>query len=149
LTFRPCSHHVPPNDLPRDTGIRGGSKLKLRESRSVARFGFAGSRATTPVFVALARVTPQGPEGALDPETVAGAMVRAYVQSATAEGAESLVRSAIAADGMTVVEVEWCVDDNETDWENPNDGDAMAHVAAARLTVDVIYGEFYAWGHEE
>jgi hypothetical protein len=76
-------------------------------------------------------------------------MVRAYVQSATAEGAESLVRSAIAADGMTVVEVEWCVDDNETDWENPNDGDAMAHVAAARLTVDVIYGEFYAWGHEE
>ncbi|MEL6760755.1 MAG: hypothetical protein AAFP04_10170 [Myxococcota bacterium] len=96
------------------------------------------------VFVSLVEVAPT--EGCiLNSSEVAGAMARCYVGAPDAEQAETRIRTSLKEDSFTVVDVEWCVDDSSTNWENPDDTQGRELVNEARRAKDVVYGEFHTW----
>ena len=74
-----------------------------------------------PVFFALAEMKPVAGCEIVDPQDTAGAVIRCFMVAANARSAESRMRSTLAADHFQVVNVEFCVDYDETDWENPED----------------------------
>jgi len=99
------------------------------------------------IFIALVEIRPQtGCD--LDPDKVNGAYTRCYVRAASRNQALQRVRAALQADHFEVVEIEWCVDSEATDWENPDDPTSGEMIAQARDIGEVVYGEFHSWGHE-
>lgn len=99
------------------------------------------------VYVALVEVEPM--DGCqIDPSEITGAAVRCYVASTNEEKARKSIRAALAQDCFKVVDVEWCVNESEVEWENPDDVTAKRLVAEAMTTDSVIYGEFHVWGPE-
>ncbi|WP_254508546.1 hypothetical protein [Anatilimnocola floriformis] len=101
-----------------------------------------------PVFVALAEVKPlAGCE--LDPQKIAGACVRCYVSAKNERLAVKAIRAALATLRYEVVDIEWCVDDAEVEWENPANSEGLELVEAARKLGEVQFGEFHAWTGEE
>jgi hypothetical protein len=95
-------------------------------------------------YVALVEVVPE-PGCALDPSEVAGAIVRCYVASESEDAALAAVKRQLESDRFRVVEVEWCVNGRQTEWENPGDEDAEACMVEAEQSDEVIYGRFDAW----
>lgn len=101
----------------------------------------------TSVYVALVEVLPV--EGCqLDPSEIAGAAVRCYVPSTDEENAKREIAEALEKDHFQVVEIQWCVNESETEWENPDDPTAEGLVNEATMTGAVVYGEFHVWGPE-
>ena len=72
------------------------------------------------VFVALVELRPS--EGCeLNPAEISGAAVRCYVEAASRTDALGRLRSAFEEDRFLLQEVEWCVADDEVEWETPDD----------------------------
>jgi hypothetical protein len=61
-------------------------------------------------------------------------------------GRHALVTESLGRDHFGVVEVEWCVDGRNTEWENEDDADAAALMEEAEASLEVVYGRFDAWG---
>ena len=100
-----------------------------------------------PVFVALVEVQPKfGCE--LDPSQVAGAMVRCYVLAPDVNTAQDRIATELKRDYFDLIEIEWCVDESVTEWENPDDEEAGKNIQKARNTNSMIFSEFHTWGHE-
>lgn len=100
------------------------------------------------IFVAFIEVKPL-PGCELDPKEFAGAALRCYVSATSAEVALSEVGKALAEDHFELTEVHWCVADDQTEWEEPEDEEAEAFVEQALETRDVVYGRIDAWAHDD
>lgn len=81
------------------------------------------------------------------PPEVAGAAVRCYVAATSHDEATSRIDDACQSNGFDVVNVEWCVDKDEVEWEHPNDADGDECVSLAYSTGEVVFGELYTWPH--
>ena len=78
-----------------------------------------------PVFVAFIEVTPL--DGCqLDPNVYGGAAVRCYVATDTEKDAIARITAVLDEIRFQLVGVEWCVDEADVEWENPNDATAGA-----------------------
>lgn len=96
------------------------------------------------VFVALVELQPL--EGCdLNPSKISGAAVRCYVDAASRTDALGRLRDAFEQDRFLLREIEWCVADDEVEWENPDDAEGTRCVLEARESGDVVYGEFHVW----
>ncbi len=99
------------------------------------------------VFVALIEVKPLvGCE--FDPQEIAGAFVRCYVYCESEQTAMSRIGEALREDSFALVDTEWCVPDDETEWEKPDDPDGLQFVSDAKDTGEVIFSEFMCWGYD-
>jgi len=99
------------------------------------------------IFVALVEVKPN--EGAfLDPEEIGGAVVRAYIPARDREEALAVLAEELRAGYFTVVNIEWCVNQNEVEWENENDTTSEALSEEARQNGEITFGEFHCWDRE-
>lgn len=100
----------------------------------------------SPVYCALIEIEPlDGCE--LDPVETAGASVRCYIPAVDTECAISLLTNTLRDMKMALVETEWCVDYDNTEWENPGDQTEEAFVADARESGTIVFGTFHSWGH--
>ena len=96
------------------------------------------------VFVALVELKPLAGCG-LDPNEIAGAAVRCYVSESCRRAAIEKLESSFDENRFKLIELEWCVDESEVEWENPDDETARKLVDSARTTNEVVYGEFHVW----
>lgn len=97
--------------------------------------------------VCLVEVVPE--EGCeLDPNEFAGAVVRCYIAAENVDLARSRAIERLRADHFRVVQVEWCVNGRDSDWENFEDEDAAALMLEAEGTGDLVYGRIDAWEDE-
>ena len=100
------------------------------------------------VYVACIEVEPlNGCQ--LNPEEYAGAAVRCYVPAADKNRADELLRRTLKGDRMKLVEVEFFVDIDSVEWENPDSEVARRLSNEAKETGLLVYGEFRAWVHED
>ena len=70
------------------------------------------------MYVALVEVAPLKP-GALG-EGAVGGMVRCYAPVSNTKEALEVIGASLTEAGLLLVEVEWCVNDEEVEWENPD-----------------------------
>lgn len=99
-----------------------------------------------PVFCALIEIQPLK-DCELDPKEIAGAVVRCYIPAKDAKTAKKELQGELKVMKMNLVEVDWCVDYDQTEWENPNEIDEDDFVKEARETKTVIFGTFHTWTH--
>ena len=78
----------------------------------------------------------------------AGAAVRCYIPAASAELAMKMLSDELRHMKMDLVETEWCVDYENTDWDKPADPAELELVAESRRTRDILFGVFHTWGHD-
>lgn len=99
------------------------------------------------VFCALIEIEPlTGCD--LDPLRIAGAAVRCYIPADNPIDAISLLEATLTEMKMRLVETEWCLDHDTTEWENPVCIEADELVSEARNTGAVLFDTFHAWNHE-
>ncbi len=102
----------------------------------------------SPIFIALVEVCPE--KGAfLDPQEFAGAFVRCYVPASDPDEALTLLAEDLEEGHFQLVGIEWCVNMDEVEWDNPDDPTAEALATEARETNQITYGEFHVWPHED
>lgn len=77
-----------------------------------------------------------------------GAAVRCLVPAGTPDDAFVALSMRLEADGLELLETEWCVDFESTEWENPSDFFEKELAKQARRTGAVQYGTFHTWGHD-
>ena len=70
----------------------------------------------------------------------AGAAVRCYIPAASAELAMKMLSDELRHMKMDLVETEWCVDYEDTDWDKPADPAELELVAESRRTRDILFG---------
>lgn len=101
------------------------------------------------MFVALVEVTPLSSD-ALG-EGIVGGMVRCYTPAFDKDDAMKKIESALYDAEVRVVEVEWCVDNSEVDWENADNETMRSCVKAAWARNGPVLSEFHVWeaGEEE
>lgn len=98
------------------------------------------------VFAIFAEVAPKdGCE--LDNAQFAGAFVKCYVSATDEMNATRLLHDDLTNRRFRLVNIEWCVDHDSTEWENPNGVEQDHAVTRARETGDVVFGDFHAWRH--
>jgi hypothetical protein len=98
------------------------------------------------VFTAFIEIQPlDGCE--IDPLDVAGAFVRCHVRAANEIAAMETVKDDLNVRRMKLVDTEWCLDHDATNWEK-NDPHEQALVEEARSGGYVTYGAFDEWGHD-
>lgn len=100
------------------------------------------------VYVALVEVVPQ-PGAELDPEEIAGAFARCYVEDETAESAEARIRSKLIEDKLVPREVSWCVAVDDVDWEDADSEEAREWVEAAQDCDEVLVARLDAYEHND
>ena len=49
---------------------------------------------------------------------------------------------------MKLIKTEWCVDYDNTEWENPDNRTEDAYVAEARVSGEIVFDMFHSWGHD-
>lgn len=99
------------------------------------------------VFVALLELAPEaGCE--FDAAEIAGAAVRCYVAAPDDDSAMMKVIADLGERCFRLVDVEWCVDHDTTEWDKPNDAQSESSATLARETGEVIYDTFHTWGHD-
>ena len=101
------------------------------------------------LFVSHMEVRPRADCEVLDSTRFAGAYVRCYAKERSLEGALARFRTAADAIGLSVVEIHWIVNDEHTEWELPDDRDGQRFADEARVSDEVIFGEFQAWEAED
>ena len=101
----------------------------------------------TPVYCSLIEIQPLD-DCELNPAEIAGAAVRCYIPAASEELAIQLLKTKLRDMKMRIVEMEWCVDYDNTEWENSDNDDEYEFVAYARDTGDVVFGSFHTWGRD-
>lgn len=103
---------------------------------------------TSSVYVACIEVEPL--EGCqLNPEDYAGAAVRCNVPAVDKQQAEELLKNTLKDDHMKFVEVEFFVEIDSVEWENPDSGVAEELSSQAKEIGEIICGAFRAWQHED
>jgi hypothetical protein len=95
------------------------------------------------VYVALIEVVPMNPD-VFGPDA-RGAFVRCYVLAHDPWSAAERCKLALDEIELSVVDVDWCVKDSETDWENSADDADRALAEEALSTGGVVFGEFQVW----
>ncbi len=101
----------------------------------------------SPVFCALIEIQPlKGCE--LSPKKVAGATVRCFIPAVNAEKAMELLKLELEEMKMKLVETEWCVDYENTEWENPENESQDDLVQEARSIDGIVFETFLTWGHD-
>jgi len=100
------------------------------------------------VFVSVIEVKPLA-GCQLDPSEFAGAAVRVYIPGEDGITAMEKLLAVLKEEKFALIGMEFFVEKNSTDWENPDDEDGEALIAEALESEDVIFGEFGAWGYEE
>ena len=99
-------------------------------------------------FVGCIEVRPL--EGCqISSEEYAGAAVRCYIHAPSREEAMKRMNEVLAEECMELVEIDFFVDQDAVEWENPDDPTAIRLSEEAKATGDVIFGEFLAWGNDE
>ncbi len=99
------------------------------------------------IFCALIEIQPlAGCE--LDPSQTAGAAVRCYIPAANPRDAISLLEATLIQMKFKLIETEWCLDHDATDWENPACKESDELVSEARSTGTVVFGTFHTWSHD-
>ena len=94
--------------------------------------------APTKVFCALIEVRIlDGCE--FDPDDNAGAAVRCYIPAQDSQLAGERLGAELVKMKMELVETEWCVDYDNTVWDNPEDPIESRLVAEVRETGDVLF----------
>ena len=71
------------------------------------------------MYVALVEVVPVEPD-ALG-EGAVGGMVRCYTPAGDETEALERIEAELIEAGVRLVDVEWCVNDDEVEWENPDE----------------------------
>ena len=72
--------------------------------------------------------------------------MRCYIPASDADGAIEFLIVELGEMNMKLMETEWCVDYDNTEWEHPdNQTEEGAYVAEARDSGDIIFGTFYSW----
>jgi len=101
----------------------------------------------TPVYCALIEIEPlNGCE--FDPSDVAGAAVRCYIPADDADRAIELLQIELDEMKMNLAETEWCVDYDNTEWNNPDNETENELVSESRETNAIVFGTFHTWGHD-
>ncbi|RYD84903.1 MAG: hypothetical protein EOP84_04145 [Verrucomicrobiaceae bacterium] len=85
----------------------------------------------------------------ISPEEYAGAAVRCYIHAPSREEAMSRLNEVLTEERIELVEIDFFVDEDAVEWENPDDPTGIQLSEEAKVTGDVIFGEFAAWGHDE
>lgn len=99
------------------------------------------------VYVGLIEVKPlAGCE--LNPLEFIGAAVRVYIPAVSQENAQALLQDSLRENYFALIEVEFLVEENSVEWENPDDPIAKFLAEEALKYNDVIYGEFRAWSDD-
>ncbi len=102
---------------------------------------------STSVYVSLIEVKPlNGCE--LDPDEINGAFLRCYVSANNQQNAIAKIKDALAKDFFDVVNIEWCVDNELTEWDNPNNQEGEKYIKKALSSGGVVYSEFHVWNHD-
>lgn len=99
------------------------------------------------MFVALVEVEPLSAE-ALG-EGVVGGMVRCYTPATSKKDALNRIKAKLGEVGVRLVRVEWCVNNDEVEWEAQDDVTAAALIADATATGGPVLSEFHVWTSEE
>ena len=99
------------------------------------------------VFCALIEIKPL--DGCdLHPSKIAGATVRCYIPAENANHAIGLLEATLDEMKMKLLETEWCVDHDATEWENADCDTADSLVSDARNTGRIHFDTFHTWGHD-
>ena len=72
-------------------------------------------------------------------------MVRCYVSADNDSCAIDKISKNLYNELFDIVEIEWCVDDSETEWEYPASEEAAICIEKASTTGQVIFSEFHTW----
>lgn len=99
------------------------------------------------MYVALVEVAPLNPD-ALG-EGVVGGMVRCYTPASDTDDALEKIETVLHDSDVRLVEVEWCVDVAEVEWENADNKTARLCLTEARAKNGPVLGEFHVWGADE
>lgn len=101
-----------------------------------------------PVFVSVIEVRPlEGCE--LDPVEFNGACVRVYIPATNESEARSALDDALRAHHFELIEMDFIVQENLVDWENPRDALANECMEEVRKSNAVVFSDFRAWGHDD
>lgn len=101
----------------------------------------------TTVYCCLIEIQPlDGCE--LDPSETAGAAVRCYIPAADIDNAIECLKIELREMKIKLVEIEWCVDYNHTEWENSTNEDEENYVVEARDSGKIVFDSFHTWGHD-
>lgn len=101
----------------------------------------------SPVHVALVEVAPT-PECVMVSGPAAGGFARCYVGAASEDLAVTAITQALVEKGFRVGAVEWCVREDEAEWEQPDDAEAERCVQEARASGEVVIGRIDTWEDE-
>ena len=71
------------------------------------------------VFVMLTELRPLVGCELVDPGDIAGVAVRFYISASSSSRAKQKLRRWIDECHFALVEMEWCVNEDEVEWENP------------------------------
>ncbi len=74
--------------------------------------------------------------------------MRFYVSASSSARAQEKLRRWVRENCFQLIELEWCVDSAQVEWEKPDDETAAALISQARDSGDIVYGEFHVWGHD-
>ena len=101
-----------------------------------------------PVFVSVIEVRPlEGCE--LDPVEFNGACVRVYIAAANESEARSTLDDALREHHFELMGMDFIVQENLVEWENPHDALANESIAGARESKGMVFSDFRAWGHDD
>ena len=96
------------------------------------------------LYIALLEIRPR-PDCPHLPVGASGAMVRCCVSSKSHEEAVAEIRTACYHERFELVDIEWCVDKDEVEWEHPGNSVGDECVCLAYSSSTVVFGEFYTW----
>ncbi|WP_367871806.1 hypothetical protein [Luteolibacter sp. Populi] len=85
----------------------------------------------------------------IDPERFVGAAVRCYIPARDEEEAMDMLLDSLQENFMQLTKIDFLVDDDEVEWENPESEEAALLIREAKANERVEFGEFYAWVDEE
>lgn len=102
----------------------------------------------SPVYVAMVEVAPL-PGCVVVAAPAVGGFARCYLGAASEERAMADIVQALEEERLRVVAVEWCVREDEVEWENPGDEEGERLIQEARGSGEVIIGRIDTWATDE
>lgn len=100
------------------------------------------------IYVSCIEIKPL--EGCqLDPREYIGAAVRCYIPARNEGEANEVLLRALKDDRMELVEIEFLVEIDSVEWENPENDIAIQLSNEAKESGYLIYGEFRAWDQDD
>jgi hypothetical protein len=100
------------------------------------------------VYVALIEVRPL-PGCTVVSSDAIGGIARCYVAASADSEALRKIQEKLASERLSVEKIEWCVRDDEADWENPEDREDRESVKEAQFAEEALVGRIDTWVSEE